>query len=102
MISLFSVGTYLAIGACLALCAFVMSKRDPDSWLAGDVRIKRLTLLLVWMVFWPMVFVALALVLRKRLAERRANGRKHVIQSQGKTFHIVPAQKVITHVRKEG
>lgn len=98
MISLFAVGTYLAIGAFVAM--FAWSKRDQDAWLANDPRINGLTLLYV-MVFWPRVFVVFVRVLRKRLAVRRANGRKIVVHSGGKTFHIVPAQKATTHDRTE-
>lgn len=96
MISLFVVGTYLAIGACLAL--FAWSKRDLDAWLADDTLINGLTFLSL-MVFWPRIFVVFVQVLRKRLAVRRANGRKIVVCSGGKTFHIVPVKKATTHDR---
>lgn len=98
MTALFVIGTYLAIGSFVAL--FAWSKRDPDEWLANDSLINGLTFLSV-MVFWPRVFVVFVQVLRKRLAARRANGRKIVVRSGGKIFHIVPAQKATTHDRTE-
>jgi len=97
MISLFAVGTYLAIGSCVAL--FAWANRDKDEWLANDPLVNGLTFLSV-MVFWPRIFVVFVRVLRKRLAARRANGRKIVVvNSEGKTFHIVPAQKATAHDR---
>lgn len=99
MTSLFILGTYLMVGVFVAL-AVAWSKRGEDEWLAEDPRIKGLTLLSV-MVFWPLIFVVFVRVLRKRLADRRANGRKIVIQSKGKTFHIVPAQQATPHDRTD-
>lgn len=87
MISLFVIGTYLAIGAFVA--GFSWSKRDKDAWLANDPLINGLTFLSV-MVFWPRFFVIFVKLLRKRLAVCRVNGRKIIICSEGKTFHIVP------------
>ena len=90
MVSLFAVGTYLMIGSFIALLCW--SKRDKDDWLADDPIISGLTLLRITFL-WPTFFVVLAKVVRKRLAARRANGRKIVVvNSEGKAFHIIPAQ----------
>ena len=90
MISLFAIGTYLMIGSFVAL--FCWLKRNKDAWLANHPIFNGL-LFLYLMATWPKFFAIFVPLLRKRLAERRANGRKIVVvNSAGETFHIVPAK----------
>lgn len=90
MTALFVVGTYLMIGSFVSLLCWW--KRNKDAWFGDDSAMDRV-LFLYLMVTWPKFFVVFVRVLRKKLAERRANSRRIVIHSGGKTFHIVPAEK---------
>jgi hypothetical protein len=67
MIALAVIGTYLMIGAFVAL--FAWSRSDKTDWLANDTTINGLTFLSV-MVFWPRIFVVFVRIVRKRLSER--------------------------------
>ena len=95
MTALFVVGTYLMVGSFVAL--FCWSKRAKDDWLSDDPVIS-LLIMLRMAFLWPTFFVTLVKVVGKKLAARRANRKIVVVNSEGKTFHIVPAK---THDRTE-